>query len=177
MGIMAGSAVFDDPPAGPVGDAFAVSAARPVFFLPEVALAAHLVAVIHIDLRSLFGYQIIALIFFVASITGQGLILSAMDQNDIAMGHFCGPSNRDGFVIMTLTALEALHLVFTGFRPERLRPVFRLYGYFFFGNQKDGIESFFIIEGVGCILNGPVDTALPGRIHRPCRKDDEHCGR
>jgi hypothetical protein len=49
-------AVFNHPPAGPVGDALAVGTTHPVFFLPEVTLAAHLVTVIHIDFRALFGY-------------------------------------------------------------------------------------------------------------------------
>ena len=70
MGIMTTSAVFNHPLAGPVGDAFAVGTTHPVFFLPEVALAAHLVAVIHIDFRTLFGYQKITLIFFMTGITG-----------------------------------------------------------------------------------------------------------
>jgi hypothetical protein len=67
---MTGSAVFDNPPARPVGNAFAVSAAHPIFFLSEMALAAHLVAVIHIYFRTLFGHQKISLISFVTCITG-----------------------------------------------------------------------------------------------------------
>ena len=70
MRVMTGCTVFDDPLARPVGDALAVGATGPILFLPEMALAAHLVAVIHIYLRSLFGYQKITFISFVAGITG-----------------------------------------------------------------------------------------------------------
>ena len=56
MGVMTAGAIFDHPLAGPVRDAFAVSATYPIFFLPEVALTAHLVAVIHIDFGALFRY-------------------------------------------------------------------------------------------------------------------------
>jgi hypothetical protein len=70
MRIVAGCTVFDDPPTRPVGDTFAVGSAGPIFFLSEMALAAHLIAVIHIYFRTLFGYQKIPLIFFVACITG-----------------------------------------------------------------------------------------------------------
>ncbi len=56
MGIVTGGAVFNHPLAGPEGDAFAVSAAHPILLLPEMALTAHLVAVVHIDFHALFGY-------------------------------------------------------------------------------------------------------------------------
>ena len=69
MRIVAAGAVFDHPLAGPVRDALAMGTTHPVFFLSEVALATHLVAMIHIDFRTLFGYQKVALIFFVTGIT------------------------------------------------------------------------------------------------------------
>lgn len=70
MGIVTRRAVPDDALAGPVGDALAVGTAHPVFFLPEMALAAHLVTVIHIDFRTLLGHQKITLILFVTCKTG-----------------------------------------------------------------------------------------------------------
>jgi len=70
MRVMAGGAVFDDPLARPIGDALAVSTSHPILFLPEMALTAHLIAVIHIYFRSLLGYQKITFIFIVACITG-----------------------------------------------------------------------------------------------------------
>ncbi len=70
MGIVTTGAVFNHPLSGPVGDALAVGATHPIFFLSEMALAAHLVAVIHVHFHALFGYQKIALIFFVTGITG-----------------------------------------------------------------------------------------------------------
>ena len=72
MGIVTTGAVFNYPRAGPERNAFAMGTAHPIFFLPEVALAAHLVAVVHIDFRALFGDQKITLIFLVAGIAGQG---------------------------------------------------------------------------------------------------------
>ena len=48
--------IADDPLADPVGDALAVGTAHPIFFLSEVALAAHLIAVIHINFQTGFGY-------------------------------------------------------------------------------------------------------------------------
>ena len=60
---MTTGAVFNHPLAGPEGDALAVGATHPVFFLSEMALAAHLVAVIDVYFHALFGYQKITLIF------------------------------------------------------------------------------------------------------------------
>jgi hypothetical protein len=70
MGIVTGGAVFNHPLAGPVGDAFAVSTTHPIFFLSEMALTAHLVAVVHIGFHALFGYQKITLIFVVTGKAG-----------------------------------------------------------------------------------------------------------
>ena len=67
---MAGRAVLHDPFAGPIGDTLAVGTADPVFFLPEMTLSAHLVAVIHVYFRSGFGHQKITLILFMTGITG-----------------------------------------------------------------------------------------------------------
>ena len=122
VGIVTGRTVFDDPFACPVGDAFAVGTAHPIFFLSEMALAAHLVAVIHIHFHAPFGYQKITLILFVTGKTGQGFILPAMNQDDITMGHFSGLCNRDFFIVVTLTALKALDLVLAGLCPENALP-------------------------------------------------------
>jgi hypothetical protein len=61
---------LDHPRACPVGDSLAVRTAHPIFFLSEVALTAHLIAVIHICFRSFFGHQKIAVILFVTGIAG-----------------------------------------------------------------------------------------------------------
>jgi hypothetical protein len=70
MGVVTTSAVFNHSLAGPVRDALAMGTTHPVFFLPEMALAAHLVTVIHIDFRALFGCQKITPIFFVTGKAG-----------------------------------------------------------------------------------------------------------
>ena len=70
MGIVTGGAIFNDPPAGPVADAFAVCAANPVFFLSEMALSAQFVAVVHIHFDARFGYQRIPIVLFVTGKTG-----------------------------------------------------------------------------------------------------------
>ena len=56
MGIVTGSAVFDHPLAGPIGNALTVGTTHPIFFLSEMALTAHLVAVIHVHFHALFGH-------------------------------------------------------------------------------------------------------------------------
>ena len=56
MGIVTGRTVLNDPFARPVGQALAVGAAGPVFFLSEMALAAQLIAVIHINFDTCFGF-------------------------------------------------------------------------------------------------------------------------
>jgi hypothetical protein len=118
MGIVTSGAIFDHPLTGPVGDAFTVGATYPVFFMPEVALTAHLVAVIHIDFGALFGYQEITLIFVMAGITGQGACLAAMIQGNLTMGNFSGSGDPDRFIIVTLTAFKTLYLVLAGLDPE-----------------------------------------------------------
>ncbi len=70
MGIVTGGAVLNHPLAGPIGDALAVGTTHPIFFLPEMALTAHLIAVIHVYFHALFGHQKITLIFVVTGITG-----------------------------------------------------------------------------------------------------------
>ena len=70
MGVVAGRAIFDYPPARPVGNAFAVCAANPVFFLPEMALSAQFIAVVHIHFDARFGYQKIPIVLFVTGKAG-----------------------------------------------------------------------------------------------------------
>ena len=67
---MTGDTALDDPLAGPVGNALAVGTARPVFFLSEMALAAQLVAVIHIHSDTRLGFQRIALLLVMTRKTG-----------------------------------------------------------------------------------------------------------
>ena len=111
MGIVAGYTVFDDPLAGPVRNALAVGTAHPVFFLSEMALRAHLVAVIHIHFDTGFGFQRITFLKIMTCKTGQGFFPTAMIQLDITMGHFSSPGNTDRFIIMTLAAFKTLYLV------------------------------------------------------------------
>ena len=100
MGIVTRRTVFDDPFACPIGDAFTVGAAHPIFFLSEMALTAHLVAVVHVYLHTLFGLQEITLILFVAGKTRQGVFLAAVIQEDITVSHFSGACNGDLCIIM-----------------------------------------------------------------------------
>lgn len=152
MGIVTRDTVFNDAFAGPVGNSFAVGAANPVFLLSEMTLAAHLVAVIHVDLNFRFGYQVITFVFFVTGIAGHLLYLTGVIQADFTMGHFSGLRNIYGLIFVTLTAFEALHLVLAGFRPEgsalvwpgHLNDIGRKYGY--------DIDFFSIIEGRICIF-------------------------
>ncbi len=67
---MTGCAVFYDSLARPVSDPLAVGAPDPVDLLPEVALTAYLVGVIHRRLETLFRFQQIPIALLVACKTG-----------------------------------------------------------------------------------------------------------
>jgi hypothetical protein len=172
MGVMASGAVFNHSLAGPVRDAFAVGTTHPVFFLPEVALTAHLVAVIHIDFRALFGYQKITFIFFVTGITGQRPCLAAMIQDNFTMGNFSGPRDPDRFVIMALTATEALQLVLAGLGSEAPPLVSFRHQNGTYGKRQGRIDLLFIIKGSRCIFVGLNDAALCG-IRRACWENQQ----
>jgi len=118
MGIVTAGAVFNHPLAGPVRDALAVGTTDPVFFLPEVALSAELIGMIHIHFHALFGLQKIAFRFVVTAVTGQRPCLAAMIKGNLTMGDFSRLRDANRFVIMTLTAFKTLYLIFTGFGPE-----------------------------------------------------------
>jgi hypothetical protein len=125
-----------------------------------MALAAHLVAVIYIDLHALFGYQKITLIFFMTGITGQGSRLAAMIQDNFTMGHFSGPRDPDRFVIMTLTAFKALNLVLAGLGPETPPLVFFGHLNGFYRKRQGRIDLLSIIKGSRCLFVGLNDAAL-----------------
>ena len=174
MGIVTTGAVFNHALAGPVGDALAVGTTHPVYFLSEVTLAAHLVAVIHIDFRALFGYQKIPLIFFVAGITGQGPRLAAVIQDNFAMGDFSRPRDPDRFVIMALTATEALHFVFAGLGPEAPPLVSFRHLNGFCRKRQGRIDLLFIIKGSRCIFVDLNDAAFSG-IRGASWKNEKQC--
>ena len=155
-----------------MGDALAVGTTHPVFFLPEVALTAHLVAVIHIDFCALFGYQKIVFIFFMAGITGQGSCLAAVIQNDFTVGDFSGPRDPDRLVIVALTAFKALHLVLARFGAELPPLVSFRYQHGRYGKRQGRIDLFFIINGRRCIFVDFNDAALCG-ICQVCRKNQQ----
>jgi len=115
---MTSRAVSDDAFTRPVRVSLAMGTANPVAFLPEVALAAQLVAVIHVHSRSLFNHEDITLIFFMTGKTVEGLSLPTVHQRNIAMGHFSGLRNFDRFIIVTLATLETLNFILAGPGPE-----------------------------------------------------------
>ena len=108
---MTGYAAFNDPIARPVRDTLTVGTAHPVFSLSEMALTAHLVAVIHIDFGALLGDQKIAFFFVVTGITGQRFLRAAMIQTNLSMRHFGSVGDTDRFVIMALTAFKVTSLI------------------------------------------------------------------
>ena len=172
---MTAGTVFNHPSAGPVRDALAVGTANPVFFLPEVALTAQLVAVIHIHFHAIFGFQKITLFFAVAAETGQGPRLAAVRKDNFTMGDLGSVCNPDRFVIMTFTAFKALNLIFAGLGPENPPLIY-------FGNlngtyrkRQDRIDLLFIIKGPRCILIGLYDSAFY-RIGRAYRKNQQQSG-
>jgi hypothetical protein len=118
--------------------------------------------VIHIDFRALFGYQKIPLIFFVAGITGQGPRLAAVIQDNFAMGDFSSPRDPDRFVIMALTATEALHFVFAGLGPEAPSLVSFRHQNGRYRKRQGRIDLLLIIKGGRCIFVDLNDAALCG---------------
>ncbi len=70
---MTGRTVLDDPFTNPVGYSLPVGSTHPIFALSEMALGAHLIAVIHIDFHTRFGYEKITLILIMTRKTGKGL--------------------------------------------------------------------------------------------------------
>ena len=164
---MAGGAVFDDPPAGPVGDALAVSTSHPILFLPEMALAAHLVTVIHVYFCTGLGYQKITLFLIVTGIAGQRFIRAAMIQTDIAVGHFSRFGDADRFIVMALAAFKAFHLVLAGFRPESPALKRRQHQNRILRQRDDRCGTHLIFKGrIGVFVN-PGDAALIGICARP----------
>jgi len=83
-----------------------------------VALAAHLVTVIHIDLGSPFGNKVVSLISLVAGETVERLVFSAMVKAYIPMGDFGSPGDGDCLVIVTSAAPVALYPGLSRVRPE-----------------------------------------------------------
>ena len=174
MGIVTSGAVFNHPLAGPVGDTLAVSATHPVSFLPEMALAAHLVAVIHIDFCTLFGYQKIPFIFFVAGIAGQGPRLGAVIQGYLTMGDFSGLRDPDRFVIVALTAFKTLHFVLAGLGPEAAPLVSFRHQDGTDGKRQSGIDLLFIIKRGRCIFIDLNDAAFNGIRKTSCHNQQQY---
>ena len=150
---MTGCTVFDDPSTRPVSQALAVGSAHPVFFLSEMALAAQLVAVIHVDPGSLFNHEEIALVFFMAGKTVKGFLLPTVHQGNVAMGHFCSLRNFDFLVVVTLAALEALNFILTGPGPETSALVPGLHQYGIRRQRLDRTDTL-VVKWGGCLLIG-----------------------
>ena len=160
MGVVARHTVFNYPITGPVGNTLAVGTANPVFMLPEMALPAHLVTVIHIDLYFCFGHQEITFVLFVTGIARHLLYLAAVFQENFTMGHFSGLWNAYGLVFMALTAFKPLYLVFAGLRPEKSPLVSP--GHLNDVSRKHGYDTYFrglIVRSV-CIFIGLRNAAL-----------------
>jgi len=68
MGVVARGAILDDPLARPMSDTLTMGATGPVLFLSEVTLSAHLVAMVHVDFSTRFGYQEVACVFFMTGV-------------------------------------------------------------------------------------------------------------
>ncbi len=70
-----------------------------------------------------------------------------MNQGDITVGDFSGPSDRDRFVIMALTAAKALQFVLAGLCPET--PALVSFGHLngIYRKRLDRIDLLLIIKG------------------------------
>jgi hypothetical protein len=171
---MTTGAVFNHALSGPIGDAFTMGTPYPVFLLPEVALTAHLIAVIHIDLGALFGDQKISFFFVVTGITGQGPRLAAVIEDNFAMGDFSGVCNPDRFIIMTLAAFETLHLVFAGIGPEAPSLISFRHQNGSYGKRQGCIDLLFSIKR-GCrILVDLNNAAFYGIRETGCENQQQY---
>jgi len=96
-----------------------------------------------------------------------------MLQDDITVGDFSGPSDRDRFVVMTLTAAEALQFILAGFCPEM--PSLVSFGYLNGIHRKrpDRIDLLLIIKW-GCrIFVDLNDAVISGICGAPGKKDKQ----
>ncbi len=97
-----------------------------------------------------------------------------MNQGDVTMGHFSSPWDRDRFIIMTLTAAKALHLVFAGLGPET--PSLVSFGHLnvFHRKRQDRIDLLFIIKGSRRIFVDLNNAAFSGICGAPW-KNEQQC--
>ena len=170
MGIVAGGAVFNHPFACPPGDPFAVRTADPVFFLPEMTLAAQLVTVVHTHLGSFFGDQYIAIVLVVAGKTAKWLVLFPVGEVYGAVGSSNGICSSDLFVVVATAALKSLNLVFSGLGPKKTSLVFYYGQDGFWGNRRNQF-NLPVVKGSSRILDGLYDAAF-SRIGVPSGQDD-----
>jgi len=97
-----------------------------------------------------------------------------MNRGNITVGNFSGPGNGYAFVIVTLTALKALYLVFTGFGPEAAPLITGLNQNGILRKGRDRIHTRFVIKRGRGVLNGMYDAAGTG-ICAPPRKGEQQC--
>jgi hypothetical protein len=97
-----------------------------------------------------------------------------MNQHNFTVGYFSGPSDRDRFIVMTLTATKALQLVLTGLGPETPSLVFFRDPNGLYRERKVRIDLLFIIKGSRRIFVNLNDAAFSG-IGRVRRENEQRC--
>ena len=160
MGIVAGSTIFNDPLTGPVRDSLAVGATDPIFFLPEMALTAHLVAVVHINLGARLGDEVIARILFMTGVAGKRFVLSPVIEHDIPVGNFSSLYLIDPFIIVALAAFKSFNPGLAGFGPEASPLISGLHQNNIPGKRYGRVNLRLIIKRLGGALVDPGDPAF-----------------
>ena len=147
---MAGGTIFHHPFPGPMTHGLAVGTSDPVFFLPEMALAAEGVGMIHVYFFLLAAVQKIPVLLAVTGITIKGAGAAAMDDNFICMGDFGSIFDHDLLVVVAGTALEAFYLVLSGLGIK----ISALKGnQYFYRIYRNGDRRFHpVVIGIFCLL-------------------------
>jgi len=134
---MAGCTIIDNSVTSPVLDAFSMSTTNPVTFLAKMTLPTKLVAVIIIDLSTLFVLKKITLFGMMAIYTTELVPLLAMVNNYVAVGQLLSVSGTHGLAGMTAGASKALNLIFSGQHPEGTTLVLFFGQYSFFSDRPN----------------------------------------
>jgi len=115
MGRVACGAVSDHPFPRPIFNPLPMCSAKPVSFLPEMALSAELVAVIEINLFTLFIDKGVTVLWMMAFHAGQIVLSLPMIHFDITVGEQDTIIHQNFFfVIVTGGAAIPYHMVLTG---------------------------------------------------------------
>ena len=93
-------------------------------------------------------------------------MLPAVYQYNIAMGHFSGLRDQDFFIVVALTALEALNFFLAGTRPEAPPLIAGIYQDGIHRQRLDLADMRCVFKRGGRLFVGFGDTFRTGNYHR-----------